>query len=129
MRKYFQEESKAAAQEMVDGIRKEFEVILNNVNWMDEETRESALHKLKAMATYIGYPDELMDNAKIEELYNGLEIDENNYLLSMLNMRVFGSNYTFSKLREPYNKTDWINHATTAMVNAFYNPIENSIRK
>ena len=114
---------------MVNGIRKEFELLLNEVNWMDDETRESALNKLKAMSTHIGYPDEIMDNTKIEKYYENLEINENNYLQSVLNMNVFGTDYAFNKLRKPVNKTDWVTHARPAVVNAFYSSIENSIRK
>lgn len=118
-----------AALEMVNGIKKEFELILNEVNWMDEETRQSALNKLRAMSTHIGYPDEIMDNSKIQKYYETLEIDENNYLSSVLNMNVFGTDYAFNKLRQPVNKTDWRTHARPAVVNAFYSSIENSIRK
>lgn len=129
VRKYFRQDSKATALEMVNGIRKEFEIILNEVDWMDEETRKSATNKLHAMSTHIGYPDEIMDNSKIEKYYENLEIDENNYLSSVLNMNVFGTDYAFNKLRKPVNKTDWVTHARPAVVNAFYSSIENSIRK
>lgn len=129
VRKYFREDSKAAALEMVNGIQKEFETMLNDVKWMDNETRQSALNKLKAMSTHIGYPDEIMNDAKIEKQYENLKIDENNYLTSVLNMNVFGTDFAFNKLRKPVNKTDWITHARPAIVNAFYSPIENSIRK
>lgn len=89
---------------MVNGIRKEFENILNEVNWMDDQTRKSALDKLHSMSTHIGYPDEVMNNTKIEQYYENLEIDPNNYLLSVLNMNVFGTDYAFNKLRKPVNK-------------------------
>lgn len=108
VRKYFRQDSKAAALEMVNGIRKEFELLLNEVDWMDEETRQSALNKLHGMSTHIGYPDEIMNDTKIEEYYSNLEIDENNYLSSVLNMNVFGTDYAFNKLRKPVNKTDWV---------------------
>lgn len=129
VRKYFKEDSKRNALEMVNGIRKEFEKILNNVDWMDDETRVSATKKLHSMSTHIGYPDEIMNNEKIEDYYRNLEIDQNNYLQSVLNMNVFGTDYAFNKLRKPVNKTDWVTHARPAIVNAFYSSIENSIRK
>lgn len=113
---------------MVNGIRREFEDILKDVNWMDDETKQSALNKLHSMSTHIGYPDEIMDNSKIEKYYDNLKIDENNYLSSVLNMNVFGTDYAFNKLRKPVNKTDWVTHARPAVVNAFYSSIENSIR-
>lgn len=114
---------------MVSGIRREFEKILKEVPWMDDATREAALSKVKSMSTHIGYPDEIMDNKKLEEYYNRLEINPNDYLSSVLNMNVFGTDYAFNKLRKPVNKTDWVTHARPAIVNAFYSSIENSIRK
>lgn len=129
VRKHFREDSKRAAMEMVNGIRREFEKILHDVPWMDDDTREAALNKVKSMSTHIGYPDEIMDNKKLEEYYNHLEIDANDYLKSVLRMNVFGTDYAFNKLRKPVNKTDWVTHARPAIVNAFYSSIENSIRK
>ena len=96
---------------------------------MDDETRISALLKLKVMSTYIGHPDELMDNAKIEEHYKNLEIDENKYFESALNLSKFYTDHEYSKLRKPVNKTDWTNHVETTVVNAFYTSYDNSISK
>lgn len=81
------------------------------------------------MTTHIGYPDEIMDNSKLEEYYKDLNIDPAKYLESVLAMNVFGTDYAFNKLRQPVNKTDWVTHARPAIVNAFYSSIENSIRK
>lgn len=39
VRKYFRQDSKAAALEMVNNIRKEFENILEEVNWMDDKVK------------------------------------------------------------------------------------------
>jgi neprilysin len=129
IRKHFREDSKKAALEMVQNIEVEFEEILKTVDWMDAKTREQALDKVKSMATHIGYPDELMNNKKLEEYYEGLKIDSTNYLESILRLNRFGTNKVFLKLRQPVNKTDWITHSKPAVVNAFYSPIENSIRK
>ncbi|KAJ6635812.1 Neprilysin-2, partial [Pseudolycoriella hygida] len=128
VRKYFQHGAKLTALEMVNGIRAEFEKILTTVPWMDETTRAAALNKVKAMATHIGYPDEIMDDNKLEKYYEGLDINPDTYLESVLRMNVFGTDYSFSKLRLPVNKTDWATHARPAIVNAFYSSIENSIQ-
>lgn len=42
---------------------------------------------------------------------------------------VIGTDYSFNKLRQPINKTEWLRHARPAIVNAFYSSLENSIRK
>ena len=79
--------------------------------------------------THIGYPDETLDDAKLAEYYENLDINPDKYFQSFLAMNVFGTDKAFNKLRKPVNKTDWIRHARPAVVNAFYSSIENSIRK
>lgn len=96
---------------------------------MDEKTRQSALDKAASMASHIAYPDELLDDKKLEDFYNGLELTGDNYLKSILNLTLFGTEYLFGELRKPINKSDWKNHGRSAIVNAFYSSIENSIRK
>lgn len=129
VRKYFNEDAKKNAEEMVNDIRKQFNRILNNVDWMDEITKKSALDKAASMSSHIAYPDELLDDKKLEEFYDNIEVSENDYLQSVLNLTLFGTEYSFSKLRKPVNKSDWVSHGRPAVVNAFYSSIENSIRK
>ncbi|XP_056631851.1 neprilysin-2 isoform X2 [Diorhabda sublineata] len=128
VRKYFNEEARQNALEMVKDIRTEFEHILKVVDWMDEETRTNALEKAKSMTTHIAYPDELLDDEKLKEFYDGLEIDSKHYFGSVLNLTLFGTRFSFKRLRQPVNKTDWITHGRPAVVNAFYSSIENSIQ-
>ncbi|TRY73034.1 hypothetical protein TCAL_01898 [Tigriopus californicus] len=128
VRRYFDEASKQAALDMVADIRTEFDSILEKVDWMDANTKRRAKQKAKDIVEHIGYPPELLDNEKLNELYAGLELNSTHYLGNALNMTVFGTNYAFSKLRERVNKTDWIRHGRPAVVNAFYSPLENSIQ-
>ena len=80
------------------------------------------------MTSHIAYPNELLDDTKLTNLYDKLEMGSDNYLRNALNLTVFGTNYSFKKLREPVNKTDWVTHGRPAVVNAYYSPLENSIR-
>lgn len=59
---------------MVADIRSEFYDILKKVDWMDEETRKNALDKARSMSTHIAYPDELLDDKKLEEFYADVSI-------------------------------------------------------
>ena len=43
-------------------------------------------------------------------------------------VRIFGTNYAFSQLRQRVDKADWVRHGRPAVVNAFYSPVENSIQ-
>ncbi|CAH1111368.1 unnamed protein product [Psylliodes chrysocephalus] len=128
VRKYFNEQARKNAQEMVKDIRSQFEEILKVVDWMDDETRMNALDKAKSMTTHIAYPDELLDDQKLIEFYDGLEISSEKYLKSVLNLTLFGTRFSFKRLRQPVNKTDWITHGRPAVVNAYYSSIENSIQ-
>lgn len=129
IRKFFTEESKNAALDLVNNIRDEFVNILHEIPWMDAATKETAIEKANALTKHIGYPDELADNAKLEEFYKDLDIEADNLLLDTLRLTVFRTNYAYSKLREPVNKTDWVTHSKPALVNAFYSSLENSIRE
>ena len=55
--------------EMVRDIRKEMEVTISESDWMDEGTRAQAQDKLRSMKEYIGYPEEIMKEHLLEELY------------------------------------------------------------
>lgn len=129
VQKHFNQDSKAIALEMVNSIHNIFDQILNTLDWMDSKTKHEAKRKLKAMVPHIGYPDEMLDNDKLADYYDKLEIDPDKYFESFIRMNQFGTDYSFSKLRVPFNKTAWLRHARPAIVNAFYSSIENSIRK
>ena len=126
--KHFKEDAKTSMLEMVSDIREEFQQILNEISWMDDKTRTRAHAKLRAIKEYIAYPPEIMDNSKLEDLYEGLEISGDTYFRNSINMSIWSTNYHWSKLREKVDKTDWKRHANPAVVNAFYSSIENSIQ-
>ena len=126
--KHFDETSKATALEMVADIKKQFDIILKEIDWMDDGTKEKAKEKAVAMVEHIGYPSELLDMKKLTDLYKGLELSSEDFLGNGLNMTIFSQNYSFEKLREKVNKTDWVRHGNPAVVNAFYSPLENSIQ-
>lgn len=128
VRKYFDEESKKVAQNMANIIRDEFIKTLKELSWMDEQTRAEALKKANAVVLHVAYPDELIDNDKLEKYYQDLELQPNSLLHSVLNIRKFARNRTINQLRKPINKTDWETHSNAAVVNAYNALLENSIR-
>jgi predicted metalloendopeptidase len=128
VKKYFDEDSRKTAIDMVNRIKIQFEIILDDVKWMDGKTKEKAKNKAERMVAHIGYPPELLNMKKLNDLYSGLELSENDYFGNALRTTIFGTDYAFSKLREKVNKTDWVRHGRPAVVNAFYSPLENSIQ-
>lgn len=127
-RKFFKGEAKLAADEMVHYIREEFYKILETLDWMDPLTRSRALGKAKAITPHIAYPPELLMDHKLIELYDGLVITNGELLENMRNLTIFGTDYSFKRLRDKVDKKDWRNHGAAAVVNAYYSPLENSIQ-
>lgn len=74
VRKYFDQGSKKNAVEMVGHIKDEFKNILRNLDWMEENTRKSALKKADSVVDHIAYPDELLDDRKLEEVFESVNI-------------------------------------------------------
>lgn len=114
--------------QMTAEILSEFEKILQESDWMDNETRKEALKKLRSMNAHIAYPVELMDDAPIENLYKNLKINETNYLHTAILLDIHIKEFYCSRFHKPVNRTDWIDHSASTYVNAFYNEGQNSIQ-
>ena len=95
---------------------------------MDDDTKVKAHGKLDKMKDYIGYPKEILNNTALEEVYEGLEISDETFFYNAINISKWSTNKSFKKLREKVDKSDWKRHANPAVVNAFYNSIENSMQ-
>ena len=67
---------------------------------MDINTQQRAHLKLNAIKDYIGYPEEILVNSNLEELYKGLQISPTNYFQNGINMSIWSTNYHWKKLRE-----------------------------
>lgn len=130
VRRYFEQSTEMAAVEMVSGIRAQFEMLLAELPWMDAILKASTLEKLQAMYTHFGYPDELMDNQKLERFFSGLDVNPEEFLESLLRINVFDIDNKLNQLHRPVNETDWMTRVSPAVVygGANYWPTKNSIR-
>lgn len=75
----------------------------------------------------IGYPDELLNDEKLEELYKNLEFNDENFLKNKLKLARFELDYEINEFGKPYNKSNWVHQGLVAIVDAFYYPQGNSI--
>lgn len=94
---------------------------------MDENTKKFALKKAEALKSYIAYPDEFLDDKKLEEYYKGLEITPTNYLDVAANVSIYQQEYSFRQLRKPVKNLDWYNSTDVAVIDAAYHIEENSM--
>ena len=66
---YFDVASKGQADRMVEDLRTAFKELVEETEWMDSETKEKAQEKADSMLQLIGYPDWLLDTAKVDQYY------------------------------------------------------------
>lgn len=87
---------------------------------MDEVTRKHALKKADSMVTDIAYNDGLLDEKKIETIYENFEFDINDsYLQTILNLGSYMNEINREKFRTHFNKSDWVLYLNPTAVNAF----------
>lgn len=122
----FAGDSKHKVENLISQIREVFIKTLDDLTWMDAETKKKAEDKALAIKERIGYPDEIMNNdEKLNKEYSELNFKENEYFENILKNLVFGQNKLLKKLREKVDKEEWISGA--AVVNAFYSSGRNQI--
>merc|ERR1712130_930372 len=113
---------------MVDNIRKVFKELLDELDWMDDVTRAKAHLKADQMTPHVAYAKEILDDDLINEFYDGLNLETDSYLKNYLRLKKFINLYYAKEYRKKIDKKDWRTHGGAAIVNAFYNPEENSIQ-
>ena len=74
---YFDPGSKARMQEMVSNLKKAFRERIQNLTWMEPETKKKALTKLDVLDVQVGYPDEWLN-------YSELEVKNVSYVMNVL---------------------------------------------
>uniref|UniRef100_A0A8C3H0R4 endothelin-converting enzyme 1 n=1 Tax=Corvus moneduloides TaxID=1196302 RepID=A0A8C3H0R4_CORMO len=121
----FDRDSKAIAEEMISEIRAAFEVSLDQLDWMDEKTRQAAKEKADAIYDMIGFPDFILDNKELDDVYDGYEVSEDSFFQNMLNFYNFSAKVMADQLRKPPNRDQW--SMTPQTVNAYYLPTKNGI--
>ncbi|NXT57366.1 NEP protein, partial [Pluvianellus socialis] len=122
----FAGDSKHVVEEMIADIREVFINTLDELTWMDAETKKKAEQKATAIRERIGYPDEIVtDDQKLNSEYEELNYKEEEYFENIIQNLVFTQKKRLKKLREKVDKEEWISGA--AVVNAFYSASRNQI--
>lgn len=89
VREYFEEDARQSANEMVKDIRSVFTEIIDELEWMDDETRIRAKEKAASMTTHIAYPDELLDDKKLTDLYENVIFYHFKFVISIFSLLTF----------------------------------------
>lgn len=114
----FAGESKQVALEMIQDVEHSFKDNLNQLAWMDDETRARAVEKADAVGNKIGYPDKWQD-------YSKLEIQAGDYFANAASSLRFDYHHDLDKVGQPVDPTEW--GMTPPTVNAYYSPLRNEM--
>uniref|UniRef100_A0A8C2BM86 endothelin-converting enzyme 1 n=1 Tax=Cyprinus carpio TaxID=7962 RepID=A0A8C2BM86_CYPCA len=118
----FDKQSKEIAEGMINEIRTAFKDALDDLNWMDEQTRQAAKDKADAIYDMIGFPDFILDSKELDDVYDGVK---DNFFQNMINFYNFSARVMADQLRKPPNRDQW--SMTPPTVNAYYMPTKNGI--
>ncbi|MDU8887084.1 M13 family metallopeptidase [Yeosuana sp. MJ-SS3] len=117
VKRYFNEDAKKRALELVDNLQKAFENRIDKLDWMSDSTKLKAKEKLYTITKKIGYPD-------VWKEYN-VTILRDQFFENVVALNKNEFNYQLNQLNKPPNKEEWF--TTPSTVTAYYNPSANEI--
>lgn len=121
----FSEKSKELMEEMIKDIREVFISNLDDLTWMDAETKKAAEEKARTIRERIGYSDKIKDDEYLNNEYKDLNYSAEEYFENYLQNQEFAQKKHLQKLRNKVNKEEWV--TGPAVVNAFYSSNKNQI--
>lgn len=116
--RHFPPEAKEQMDGLVDYLITSFRGRLEQLEWMDEETREQALLKLSTFEPRIGYPE-------IWDEYEGLDIRADDFFGNRIRMAEFNWSDSVADLDKPVDPREW--SWPPQIVNASYSALQNQI--
>lgn len=116
--KYFSASDKEKVEEIIANIRDVMHERVQNLSWMDEKTKKTALQKMDLLKEQAGYPEEWAE-------YKNLTITDGSYLNNMLSLTEYFTNGTLQFSGEPSDPDVW--YVSPHGVEAHYDLIHNRI--
>uniref|UniRef100_A0A1A8HY32 Neprilysin n=1 Tax=Nothobranchius kuhntae TaxID=321403 RepID=A0A1A8HY32_NOTKU len=121
----FSEKSKELMEEMIKDLREVFISNIDELTWMDAETKKAAEEKARAIRERIGYSEKIMVDEYLNDEYKDLSYSAEEYFENILENLEYVQKKRLRKLRVKVNKDEWVTGA--AVVNAFYSSSKNQI--
>ena len=122
--KYLKQEDKDRIAAVVEEIIEAYHDVLNDTDWISEETRKSALEKLDSIDRRVLFPDSWDDYG-----YEGLDFksaeDGGNFYEAYSQIQKYIQEQDVKNFDKPVNNKQW--SALPQEVNCGYQPLENAI--
>ena len=116
--RHFSPVAKERMDQLVDNLIEAYRRSITDLDWMTEETKESALAKLAKFRSHIGYPTKWRD-------YSSLVITRDDLIGNVIRVADFEVNRALNKIGQPIDREEWL--MTPQTVNAYYHPLKNEI--
>ncbi|GFR64123.1 endothelin-converting enzyme 1 [Elysia marginata] len=117
---HFKKDAKDKVDDMVADLRKAFkDLIISNI-WMSVETKQKAEEKLNRMSTKVGYPEYIMDDERINDLYADIPTDDYNYLETMVAHRKFQALQKLQNVRKKPDRQEWTRIFPASVESGYY---------
>lgn len=120
--KKFPPEAKAKAMEMIKNVMAGYEIRIQKLDWMSDDTKQKALEKLHKLTVKIAYPDKWKDYSALVVV--GVK-DGGSYFQNSMNARKWNFDKNIAKFGNPVDRTEWGMSPQT--VNAYFNATNNEI--
>jgi predicted metalloendopeptidase len=118
--------------EIFESIKEEFEKLIASANWIDEAIREGLLNKLKALVPLIAHPPKGFNEREVKEFYSDVKIDVDQYLRTLLQLRIIDADNKFRQTYAPATVNDidnWKKYLPPTSLSALYSESDNTLRK
>jgi putative endopeptidase len=116
--RHFSPTAKERMDELVANLIEAYRLSITDLDWMTEETKESALAKLAKFRSHIGFPTKWRD-------YSSLMITQDDLIGNVMRVADFEVNRALNKIDQPIDREEWL--MTPQTVNAYYHPLKNEI--
>jgi putative endopeptidase len=116
--RHFPPDAKQRVDTMIENLRAAYSLSIDSIEWMTDDTKQSAQKKLALFTAKIGYPDQWKD-------YSSLHIDITDLVGNVRRTREFEHHEAVAKLAKPVDRSEW--GMTPQTVNAYYRATLNEI--
>ncbi|XP_028166516.1 neprilysin-4-like [Ostrinia furnacalis] len=121
---YFFNVTKPKVQIMLHEMKNALAHLVGKAKWMDDDTKLATYQKIIQMKTLIGFPDWYLEDGRLEEYYQGIDLKPDTHLKNMVSVMQLKIKKALNKFREGNNYT-WATDPTE--VNAYHTFQENTI--
>ncbi|XP_048241765.1 endothelin-converting enzyme 1-like [Haliotis rufescens] len=118
---HFSDANKDKSAEIVNYLRTALVDSLTSNQWMDENTRNIAKKKITDSIYKMGYPDYMMSDDKLDQMYMALKIDRYDYFANRMSMNKFYKIDWNRRLKHGTDTTEWT-YNTYSVIAEYYNP-------